>query len=195
MEFMSDIICLWTSCILDIWEPKIGDEHCLKGEPNNKEDSNAITVVHKKQSSSMSERSTRLQMKTTRSFVHPNEMTDNMEVISHIPKLMAQWVIIKGKHINRGVGYGVEFPCEFKFQGLVERQIKRKKSFTSKTRSGLHLFFFILEYCWTLITYTCCENYFNCYLRLIVNIVSDNLSSVCLREIDFPIGTSSKVFT
>ena len=115
---------------LDIWEPKIGDEHCLMREPNNKEDSNAIAVVREKQSSSVSERSTRLQTETMRSFVHPNEMTDDMEIIGHVPKLMAQWVkkflkratnsatvIIKGKRVNRGAAYGVELPCEFKFQG------------------------------------------------------------------------------
>ena len=115
---------------MDVQEPKIGDEHCLKQEPNNKEGSNAITVVCEQQSSSMSERSTRLQMKTMRSFVHPNEMTDDMTVIGHIPKLMVQWltkflkcatnlatVIIKGKCVHRGAGYGVELPCEFKFQG------------------------------------------------------------------------------
>ena len=30
---------------LEVWEPKIGDEHCLKREPNNKEDDNAVAVV------------------------------------------------------------------------------------------------------------------------------------------------------
>ena len=53
-----------------------------------------------------------------------------MEVVGHVPKLMAQWVakflkrasksgtvVITGKRINRGAGYGLELPCEFKFQG------------------------------------------------------------------------------
>lgn len=75
---------------LEIWESEIGNEHCLKREPNNKEDSNAIAVVREKQSSSVSERSTRLQTETMRSFVHPNEMTDDMEIIGHVPTLMAQ---------------------------------------------------------------------------------------------------------
>ena len=26
-------------------------------------------------------------------------------------------VVIKSKQMNRGAGYGVELPCEFKFQG------------------------------------------------------------------------------
>ncbi len=34
---------------LEVWEPKIGDEHCLKREPNNKEDDNAVAVVRKRQ--------------------------------------------------------------------------------------------------------------------------------------------------
>ena len=51
-------------------------------------------------------------------------------MIGHVPKLMALWltkflkrptnigtIIIKSKRINRGAGYGVELPCEFKFQG------------------------------------------------------------------------------
>ena len=53
-----------------------------------------------------------------------------MQVVGHVPKLMAQWVtkflkrasnsgtvVITGKRINRGAGYGLELPCEFKFQG------------------------------------------------------------------------------
>jgi hypothetical protein len=69
----------------------------------------------------------RLQMK---SFVHPNEMTNDIEVVGHIPKLMAGWVskflnratnsgtvLIKGKRINRGASYGVEVSCKFTFKG------------------------------------------------------------------------------
>ncbi len=53
-----------------------------------------------------------------------------MEVVGHIPKLMSRWVtkffkratnsgtvIIKGKRVNRGAGYGVELPCKFTFKG------------------------------------------------------------------------------
>ena len=53
-----------------------------------------------------------------------------MEVVGHVPKLMAQWVtkflkrasnsgtvVITRKWVNRGAGYGLELPCEFKFQG------------------------------------------------------------------------------
>ena len=30
---------------MDIWLPSIDDEHCLKREPSNKEDANAVAVV------------------------------------------------------------------------------------------------------------------------------------------------------
>ncbi len=75
-------------------------------------------------------RSTRSQNEKMKSFVHRNELTNDMEVVSHIPKLMAHWVtkflkratnsgtvIIKGKRVNRGAGYGVELPCKFTFKG------------------------------------------------------------------------------
>ena len=65
----------------------------------------------------------------TKRYFNPNETSDDMEVIGHVPKLMALWlkkflkrptnigtVVIRGKRINRGTGYGVELPCEFKFQ-------------------------------------------------------------------------------
>ena len=61
---------------------------------------------------------------------HPNEMSDDFEVVGHVPKLMAIWltkflkratnigkVVIKGKRVNRGGGYGLEIPCEYQFMG------------------------------------------------------------------------------
>ena len=61
---------------------------------------------------------------------HPNELTSNLEVVGHVPKLMAQWVtrflkrqtnsatvVVKGKRINRGAGYGLELPCQYHFKG------------------------------------------------------------------------------
>ena len=92
-----------------------------------------IAVVRKRQSSSASVRSTRLQKKSLqmKSFVHLNEMTHDMAVVGHIPKLMAEWVtkflkratnsrtvLIKGKRVKRGAGYGVELPCKFTFKGV-----------------------------------------------------------------------------
>ena len=57
---------------------------------------------------------------------HPNQVTDLMEVVGHIPKPMAVWltkflkrptnsgkVVITGKWVNRGGGYGLKLPCEY----------------------------------------------------------------------------------
>ena len=54
-------------------------------------------------------------------------MTDRFEVTGHVPAFM--WlskflkrptncakVIFKGKRVNRGGGYGLEFPCEYIFE-------------------------------------------------------------------------------
>ena len=56
---------------------------------------------------------------------HPNEMSDDIKVVGHVPKLMAIWltkflkratnigkVVIKGKRVNRGGDYGLETLCE-----------------------------------------------------------------------------------
>ena len=61
---------------------------------------------------------------------HPNNLTDEFEVIGHVPRLMALWltkflkrptnigkVIVKGKRVNRGGGFGLEVPCEYQFEG------------------------------------------------------------------------------
>ena len=57
-------------------------------------------------------------------YSHPNTMMHDYEVIGHVPKLMALWlakflkrptnngkVVVKGKRVNRGGGYGLEIPC------------------------------------------------------------------------------------
>ena len=62
--------------------------------------------------------------------LHPKHLTDQFDVIGHVPKLMATWLtkflkrpsnsgkaIIKGKRVNRGGGYGLKVPCEYHFQG------------------------------------------------------------------------------
>ena len=51
-------------------------------------------------------------------------------MIGHVPKLMALWltkflkqptnkekVTVRGKRVNRGGGYGLEIPCEYRFEG------------------------------------------------------------------------------
>lgn len=62
--------------------------------------------------------------------IHPKNVTDKFEVIGHVPELKATWlskllkrptncriVMIKGKRVNRGGGYGLEVPCEYPFEG------------------------------------------------------------------------------
>ena len=57
-------------------------------------------------------------------------MMDDYEVIGHVSKLMALWltkflkrptnkakVIVKGKRVNRGGGYGLEMSCGYMFEG------------------------------------------------------------------------------
>lgn len=108
-----------------IWEPNIGDEHDFKREPGNKEDINAVAVVRMKDEYRLSSKRNK-----TEHNAHPNELTSNLEVVGHVPKLMAQWVtrflkrqtnsatvVVKGKRINRGAGYGLELPCQYHFKG------------------------------------------------------------------------------
>ena len=51
-------------------------------------------------------------------------------MVAHVPKLMARWVsrflkrltnygkvVVTGKKVNRGGGYGLEIPCEYEFHG------------------------------------------------------------------------------
>jgi len=70
------------------------------------------------------------ELATEKRCSHLNEMRDDMEVIGHVPKLMAIWLtkflkratdfgkaVIRGKRVNRGGGYGLEIPCEFHFTG------------------------------------------------------------------------------
>ena len=112
---------------MEIWEPDINDENPLKREPNNIVDENAVAVVQLKILSANQESVHSLAGKRTG---HPNEVTDLMEVVGHVPKLMAVWltkflkrptnsgkVVITGKRVNRGGGYGLELPCEYVLQG------------------------------------------------------------------------------
>ena len=112
---------------MDIWQPAISSEHSLRREPGNEVDKNAVEVVQETQSGNTTRASSQAEPLNT----HPNEIAVGMEVVGHVPKLMAQWVtkflkrasnsgtvVITGKRmINRGAGYGLELPCEFKFQG------------------------------------------------------------------------------
>ena len=59
-----------------------------------------------------------------------NQVGNDYEVFGHVPTLMATWLtkflkrgtnngkaVVKGKHVNRGGGYGLEVPCEYFFTG------------------------------------------------------------------------------
>ena len=112
---------------LDIWRRAISSEHSLRQEPGNEEDKNVVAVVQGTQSGNTMRASSQAEPLNT----HPNEIAVGMEVAGRVPKLMAQWVtkflkvpasnsgtvVITGKRINGGAGYGLELPCEFKFQG------------------------------------------------------------------------------
>ena len=96
---------------MEIWEPDVNDENPLKCEPINITDENAVAVVQLKKPSANKEPVDSLAEKRTG---HPNEVTDLMEVVRHVPKLMASWltkflkrptnsgkVVITGKRVNR----------------------------------------------------------------------------------------------
>ena len=86
---------------MDIWSPEVGDQLILRREPENVVDVNAVSVL-----------------------------TEMDHVVGHLPKLMARWVskflkrltnhgkvVVAGKKVNRGGGYGLEIPCEYEFEG------------------------------------------------------------------------------
>ena len=121
---------------MDIWLLSIDDEHCLKREPSNKEDANAVAVVRDsslKRQKYVETGQNSKQLCEISSEVrssHPNEMSEDFQVVGHVPKLMAIWLtkflkrasnigkaVIKGKRVNRGGGYGLEIPCEYQFMG------------------------------------------------------------------------------
>ena len=112
----------------EIWEPKIGQEAMLMREPQNKWDSNAVTVVGGVTSDTMARKQ---EFSNTEPLKHPNEFDPgHEEVVGHLPKLMALHVTkflkrptnsgkvaVTGKRVNRGAGYGLELPCEYLFYG------------------------------------------------------------------------------
>ncbi|XP_048585043.1 uncharacterized protein LOC125567957 [Nematostella vectensis] len=101
------------------WEPALEDVYKLMREPTNIKDTNAVAIVRKKADKTV-----------MNGDGHPNTLVDDYEVIRHIPKLMSTWVtkylkrptncekvVVKGKWVNRGGGYGLEIPCEYIFEG------------------------------------------------------------------------------
>ena len=74
---------------MEIWEPDVNDENPLKREPNNTVDENAVAVVQLQRPSANQEPVHSSAQKCTG---NPNEVTDLMEVVWHVPKLMAVWL-------------------------------------------------------------------------------------------------------
>lgn len=98
-------------------QPEIGDEYELKLEPLNMVDHNAVAIVRKREEG----------LRSRRKCIHENELNGET-LLGHVPKLMALWLtkflkrltnkgrtVVKGKHVNRGAGYGLEIPCEYWF--------------------------------------------------------------------------------
>ena len=73
---------------MDIWQPAISSEHSLRREPGNEVDKNAVAVVQETQSGN----TTRACSQAEPLYTHPNEIAVGMEVVGHVPKLMAQWM-------------------------------------------------------------------------------------------------------
>ena len=124
---------------MDIWQPAISSEHSLRREPGNEVDKNAVAVVQETQSGNTTRASSQAEPLNT----HPNEIAVSMEVVGHVLKLMAQWVkflkrasnsgtvVITGKRTNRGAGYRLELPCEFKKCHMEKLQVLKKKELES----------------------------------------------------------------
>ena len=120
---------------MDDWEPNAEDEYLLKRERNNMNNSNAVAVVQAaKEKTDMPDQVQKPLKMAAKQTLHPNNLMDQFDVIGHVPKLMATWLtkflkrplnsgkaIIKGKHVNRGGGYGLKVPCEYHFKRMISR--------------------------------------------------------------------------
>lgn len=100
---------------MDIWTPKVGDENfCLKSENENPHDKFAVAILLEEQ------------------------------IVGHVPKNLSkifhQFMRIPnctisckvtGKRVNRGAGYGLEIPVQYRFIGAkkavewAEKNIKK----------------------------------------------------------------------
>ena len=68
------------------WEPEIGEERQLRREPSSIEDINAVAVVREKTGYGKTDSTEH------ESEAHPNQVTNNDEVLGHVPRLMARVV-------------------------------------------------------------------------------------------------------
>ena len=100
---------------MDIWTPKAGDENfCLKSENENQHDKFAVAIVLKE-----------------RIVGH---VPKNLSKILHQFKKIPNCTIgckVTGKRVNRGAGYGLEIPVQYRFIGAekaVEWAKKNKKN-------------------------------------------------------------------
>lgn len=121
------------------WEPELNEEQELKREPQNKEDPYAVAVVRPLPRPPKDNDPGQAPCSSAEG--HPNAVQRNEEVIGHIPLRMASCVskflkrrtnkgkvVVTGKRVNRGAGYGLEIPCEYIFFGDNETSIPWLKS-------------------------------------------------------------------
>lgn len=121
------------------WEPELNEEQELKREPQNKEDPYAVAVVRPLPRPPKDNDPGQAPCSSAEG--HPNAVQRNEEVIGHIPLQMASCVskflkrrtnkgkvVVTGKRVNRGAGYGLEIPCEYIFFGDNETSIPWLKS-------------------------------------------------------------------
>ena len=113
------------------WKPATGDVHKLMREPSNINDSNAVAILSGKSGEKETQQAGSLLGFILARFSITTTLpttAGRFEVIGHVPASMATWlskflkrptncakVIIEGKQVNRGGGYGLEFPCEYIF--------------------------------------------------------------------------------
>ena len=116
------------------WIPQLQEEQILKREPNNKKDENAVAVVRHLPSHVSKRRATELNHSNT-----ADEYED--EILGHILLRISTFVsrflkrltnkgkvVITGKRVNRGAGYGLEIPCKYIFYGDKQMSIPWLKS-------------------------------------------------------------------
>ena len=127
------------------WIPQLEEEQILKREPNNEKDENAVAVVRPLPSHVSKRRATELNHSNT-----ADEYED--EILGHIPLRMLTFVIwflkrftnkgkvvITGKRVNQGAGYGLEIPCKYIFYGDKQMSIPWLKSINWKVWAMMFL--------------------------------------------------------
>ena len=121
------------------WEPELNEERELKREPQNKVDPYAVAVV--RPLTRPPKDNDLGQVPCPSAEDRPNTVQTNEDVVGHIPLRMASCVskfmkrrtnkskvVVTGKRVNRGAGYGLEIPCEYNFFGDNETSIPWLKS-------------------------------------------------------------------